>query len=383
MVLLYSCLMIVFVSFYLQDQMSDFIMKRTTMSTRFETPKQIEFPTITICMQEGMKQSVKEKYGLDQNQHILHNYFGKTDNPYYVGYPNMSLSEIFYELSYILGRDFTMKLSHSLAAQQYLKVGLNSINFMNGTLDMYIIKSINTYYYGTCYKIQPMQSDVWFKSRAFSITIQLLTKNISTKDIPKGFQLYFTSNDTWHGVITDTWRRFNPSMIDIEFGGNQLRLSLKTISKQFKKGTLNSTLCFNQLFSNHFLSCTPMCDLLSYNTIPACTTAKDQTCISDQEWKVRQNCLDHKNIVNFDPIIRQGRSVPKDTASLEINFGSWDREAMEEIDVISLSSLIGSVGGSLGMFFGFSISGYLLSLIRRCLTRLSSFQSNRPFIGNQ
>ena len=36
---------------------------------------------------------------------------------------------------------------------------------------------------------------------------------------------------------------------------------------------------------------------------------------------------------------------------------------MEEIDVITLAGLIGSIGGSLGMFFGFSFAAYTMSLV--------------------
>ena len=44
---------------------------------------------------------------------------------------------------------------------------------------------------------------------------------------------------------------------------------------------------------------------------------------------------------------------------------SNSKQIVEEIDVITLSGLIGSVGGSLGMFFGFSITSYLSFVIER------------------
>ena len=40
-------------------------------------------------------------------------------------------------------------------------------------------------------------------------------------------------------------------------------------------------------------------------------------------------------------------------------------QIVEEIDVITLAGLIGSVGGSLGMFFGFSLTSYLLFAIEK------------------
>ena len=44
------------------------------------------------------------------------------------------------------------------------------------------------------------------------------------------------------------------------------------------------------------------------------------------------------------------------------------KEIREEVDVITMSGLIGSVGGSLGMFFGFSFSGYALYLLDKCVS---------------
>ena len=39
---------------------------------------------------------------------------------------------------------------------------------------------------------------------------------------------------------------------------------------------------------------------------------------------------------------------------------SMSKQMIEEVDILSTFELIGSIGGSLGMFFGFSMSGYIL-----------------------
>ena len=83
---LYTILLILFVIFYMKDQMTDFTWHRTTMSTRFEVPNEIEFPTMTMCMQPGMKTSVKERYGLRENHYLFQKKFQNTDP---TKYPNM------------------------------------------------------------------------------------------------------------------------------------------------------------------------------------------------------------------------------------------------------------------------------------------------------
>ena len=52
---------------------------------------------------------------------------------------------------------------------------------------------------------------------------------------------------------------------------------------------------------------------------------------------------------------------------------SNSKQIMEEIDVITLSGLIGSVGGSLGMFFGFSITSYFSFVIERFSKKVIAF----------
>ena len=41
------------------------------------------------------------------------------------------------------------------------------------------------------------------------------------------------------------------------------------------------------------------------------------------------------------------------------------KQIIEEIDVITFAGLIGSIGGSLGMFFGFSLTSYLFFAIEK------------------
>ena len=47
------------------------------------------------------------------------------------------------------------------------------------------------------------------------------------------------------------------------------------------------------------------------------------------------------------------------------------KEVKEEIFVITTQGMIGSVGGSLGMFFGFSFSAFVLYLIEKIIKRTS------------
>ena len=58
-----------------------------------------------------------------------------------------------------------------------------------------------------------------------------------------------------------------------------------------------------------------------------------------------------------------------------VGMGLWSmtKEIREEDDIITLPGLIGSVGGSLGMFFGFSIANYLLFWTDILIDRFATF----------
>ena len=82
------------------------------------------------------------------------------------------------------------------------------------------------------------------------------------------------------------------------------------------------------------------------------------------QWK---KCLLKKRTVVYVPQKNEILLYGKNTTEVGVSVHAFSnsKQIMEEIDVITLSGLIGSVGGSLGMFFGFSITSYLSLVIER------------------
>ena len=60
----YILLLIFFIYFYLVDQMNDYFMDRTTVSSRLESVDILEPPTIVTCVRPRYKPSVSSQYGL-------------------------------------------------------------------------------------------------------------------------------------------------------------------------------------------------------------------------------------------------------------------------------------------------------------------------------
>ena len=56
----------------------------------------------------------------------------------------------------------------------------------------------------------------------------------------------------------------------------------------------------------------------------------------------------------------------------DFHIPSMTKEIKEEIDIITLSDLIGSVGGSLGMFFGFSMLASAFYFMEKYIMKIES-----------
>ena len=92
-------LFVFFVQFYLMDEMGDYMADRITTTSRFEEVSELKFPTITICMDPPQKPSVALMYGFETLFDI-----NRKD------IPNTTLYKRFEVLSYILNKDFSIKI---------------------------------------------------------------------------------------------------------------------------------------------------------------------------------------------------------------------------------------------------------------------------------
>ena len=75
-------------------------------------------------------------------------------------------------------------------------------------------------------------------------------------------------------------------------------------------------------------------------------------------------CNQKKRIFTFNgDVIRLKKYEDSDWKHLIIGLFDTTKEIRKEIDMITASDFIGSIGGSMGMFFGFSLSGFVLCLM--------------------
>ena len=113
--------------------------------------------------------------------------------------------------------------------------------------------------------------------------------------------------------------------------------------------------------------CAPI--FLSFlKTWPPCQTLDETRCMFDawvHSYSQYKNCLKPQkttiyktNVVNLEDSFH-----PRDSVEIGLTFSSDEMEVKEETLMIGLSSFIGSIGGSLGLFLGFSFYTLFSDLI--------------------
>ena len=124
--------------------------------------------------------------------------------------------------------------------------------------------------------------------------------------------------------------------------------------------------------------CEKKCNLLSYDDLEPCETPEESKCMLEDfldRFTDVEKCFKPKLALTFDvehsifhTHVKENQNVPT-----QVYIGIWSskKEINEEIEVITVASLIGSIGGSLGMFFGFSIFTHLLYLLDRLVDKIS------------
>ena len=138
-ILFYLFLLVFFCQFYFIGQMRDFFRRRTTIASRREEVKALEPPTFTICLNPPFKASEYSGYKLNTPEDIFWNDF-----------PNETLGQRFDKVSFKLGTDFNLSYNIELKGetdQGWLPLLKNDKYFE--------VLPIQTFFHGTCTKVQP------------------------------------------------------------------------------------------------------------------------------------------------------------------------------------------------------------------------------------
>ena len=123
------------------------------------------------------------------------------------------------------------------------------------------------------------------------------------------------------------------------------------------------------------LNCTKICSVGGISKLPKCETLEEGYCIYEGAGKKKlfTKCNQRKYGLTFNGNLEQfDENKEHKKATVLFAIYAKNKEIREEVYVITTAALIGSVGGSLGMFFGFSIAVYVLYTLEKCITKTFS-----------
>ena len=354
----YVALLCIYVKYYLEGEIDAYVKARTTFASTFEEALILKYPTLTFCMEPPTKFSVAKKYNFTS----VYDKFSKD-------VPNATLHQTFDELSYILNKDFYITNTNT---DEKLKLGMNVFVQVKAEENLKInrtfnVQPIRTYDNGVCYTVSPtFELDEVPMRMFYSVT---LSPTLESKDQPKGLYLFFLDNNTWLGLVDSTWPQFKPTKEYIDFSKEYTAMYLNAREKIYRDGVEDNVQCMTDVLSQYD-HCDTKCDIVSHVHHPVCNTSSQLKCIWDKLWADNgyTNCIKTNKATDYRvERVDQPLHFEVNLTTTDIYIGLWSmiKEIQEEILILSLPDMIGSVGGSLSLFFGVTMSAPLMWLVNK------------------
>ena len=264
---------------------------------------------------------------------------------------------------------------------------------------------LNTIWSGTCYKISTKSTSNTTVKKGYSQNIIVeYDKSIALSNLPV-LTIYFTSEQNAYGIMFSEW--MDGEVLEFNIKNNvyteiSLRperyIYLKAKSKCFDESFYE---CFGFKFiSNNFNGCQKKC--LPYDNFllnathegkqyATCETYEESECSIEIAKSVFTNitdtnvCLKSCSILQYSGKV-QYKGKHDDPHLVELKYWFANPQSVkvyEEYLIYDRIGLIGTIGGTLGMFIGFSFTGVVTCFIK-FLKNLKTFRKTISFhsIGN-
>ena len=365
--LLFVVLLVTFYSFYLKSQVEEFLKGSTTFTSRYEKIRKMQVPNLLLCMKPGFKRSVMKKF----NYNFDEVYIFYDEKESYVKH-NLTIWEAYQELSYKYIDDFE------------IRSGVD--NWHNGSEKITIksVESIATLYNGMCFLLLIDKEINRLSNYAFTLTF---SNSLSKDDLPNKINLYLVSKEAWYGLIAEEWPKKENLFIEkIEVDNDPVILTNVGITEKevqfLQSNDQDFEDCILKVFGKS--SCFPL--IFNFpkiiEKIPLCKYWNDTAWMIDEIWVKNRidfiNCLLPNRAKIYETSVYQnkinGQAHQAGNRSLGLFFygASNMKKIQEEVYVISSTAFIGSIGGSLGLFFGFSFLACCSDLIDKLVLKLCS-----------
>ena len=318
----------------------------TTLSSRTEKVEILEAPYLTLCFQPSFKPLMLQKHGLPNDIGSFKQLYNALEE--------MDM-EMYENLSYAYKKDFGIKLE---------LIKEEAIN-ENKPIDFEIQKVI-TSRSGLCHLIK-YNANVSVNGE--KIRLQYGYKGLNS-DKPESAKILLSSPNGWHGIIMDDWPSFDPSISKIPIENRDYFVKVSQTDYHYMTGTNNFDQCLVEQISRNS-DCETECYPFMFNFLPNYTlcNSEEYPCMHYMLYKYRYECLQSLTNVQYRTILYSGykHKAKRSRFRFVIYFDKPTKDIKEEVLIGTTGSFIGSVGGSLGLFLGFSFFGHLSEIIGKLL----------------
>ena len=344
---IYLVLLVIFIQFYFFEAFKNYLKGGTTYQSIRENVEFLPLPHIILCFNPNFKSSMLKKYGL-----TLPIIFKDIKN----GQFNVSSKwELYQQLTFEYNRDF-------------------NIQFSRGS--KFEIKNVATYRHGMCFTI----------SHNISLSaedgIQKLyldfSSNLLIEDVPQNVYFGLTNPTGWYGIVFDDWPLIKPLVFKIPIQSNWVAKLAQT-DYHYMQGTEDFEKCLHQKITMKSSDCEAKCFPILYNFLPnfpPCNTTEEVRCNFDligrgsSSRQKRYTCLNLQKNVKYDGNSFLNSKIKGNFTGvgLAMYFNKFTKDVKEEILIIPTADFIGSIGGSLGLFLGFSCFTYVSGMLDKLLS---------------
>ena len=372
-----TVLLIIFALFYLKDALSKYLSDAKNVSTRQENAADgIDFPALTLCLNPSLQQAALDNLGIHSIT-FAHGHFSED--------LDMSPLELYENVSYILNRDFKIFIRITLSPNTHmhvLKEGNNAIKMHNSSMFNVEIKKTWSYIDNLCYLILIDRILTTDQRLMTSMHISLIDK---ASNEPKKAKLYYSSKEQFSLSVVGDNMELIPKCAEFNFDSGYSTMVGFTERRhkrvECEDGIKDSYTCFAERINKEtFESCPTKCLPLAYqfledrirtSTFVKCQTLEEETCMRDQillsprSRATINRCLNICSLRTYEAQIveTQLRYSGRKSIYLLLRAASDSRIIKEEYYIYDTPTLIGTLGGSLGLFLGFSFYDYISQAI--------------------
>ena len=354
-----------FFLFFLQVA-TQYFEKYTNTAKISERVDTVEAPTLTIC--PGWKKSLMKQYKITPLAFMMRP-SSETNITM-----NLTVRNLFDEVTYELNRDFSIGVSNSISHPIPLNIGINTIK-EGEHLQNYLVKENPSTRYGKCYVIIPNQLQMKPLLDTWSVAI---ARNITSenKDMNK-MLIQISANDTFNSLnfkASGVTNEITEHIFTEEETG-YLEINYTEKNMEFIKDC--SEVTFHRCFAKRIMeasefNCSKKCipiftQSLMENIdhdIPQCSNSDEEYCmVGVKNYKMyialKSECLKQcKNKVaqlDMEKVFAKPVFYIGDV-QLDLYFHmAPERLSFKEYLIYDGITMFGSIGGSLGLFVGFSL----------------------------